>query len=180
MMSTRAEILALLPRRGPPPRFESWADWERYMHRVIASGLVKGYTSIWWDVRAHPTFGTLEIRSPDQPTALGSTGAFVKLLHTLCTWAADQPPPKADAALRSIYDQNRWAASRFGPRAKLIHPERESAAVLVPDVYAELAERIGFNDGLDPSSCEGDRQLELGRSDGLQAVCADLIARSIA
>ena len=79
-------------------------------------------------------------------------------------------------AERGIYQQNRWAASRFGPRATMIHPEREGAASV-----EELADELrGRGVELDASSCEADRQLELGRADGLQAVCADLVVRSVA
>jgi carboxylate-amine ligase len=179
MASMRAEILAILPRHGAPPAFESFADWERFVERFIAAGLVRGYSGLHWDVRPHPTYGTLEIRAADQPTSLSQTGALVALLHGLCVWAAEQPPLPAEAGRRGVYEQNRWAAARFGPRAELLHPERDGSAS-VPQLYAELVERIGVVPGLDPELCEGDRQLAVGRVEGLQAVCADLVARSVA
>jgi carboxylate-amine ligase len=176
MMSTRAEVLALLPRRGAPPAFRSYDEWEAFVERLVATGLVKDYTSFWWDVRPHPRFGTLEIRAPDQPTSLERTDAFVRLLHRLCAWGLDAPPRAHDAAARGVYDQNRWAAARFGPHGRLIHPDRDEALPV-----ARLAEELPVAlDGLDPAWCEGDCQLELGRSDGLRAVCADLVARSLA
>ena len=73
---TRAEILGLLPRHGAPPRFESWAEWERLVARFVDSGVVPGYGGIHWDIRPHPKFGTLEVRMPDQPTDVARTGAF--------------------------------------------------------------------------------------------------------
>jgi glutamate---cysteine ligase / carboxylate-amine ligase len=54
LLSTRAEILGLLPRHGAPPRFESWSDWERLIRRFCDSGVVDSYTAIHWDVRPHP------------------------------------------------------------------------------------------------------------------------------
>ena len=51
LLSTRAEILGLLPRHGAPPRFESWADWERLVRRFVDAGLAPGYGAIHWDMR---------------------------------------------------------------------------------------------------------------------------------
>jgi glutamate---cysteine ligase / carboxylate-amine ligase len=176
MLSTRAETLGLLPRRGAPPAFRDYAEWEAFIERVTATGLASDYTSFWWDVRLHPRFGTLEIRAPDQPTSFERTAAFVQMLRDLCEWAFDAPPRPFDPGERGVYDQNRWAASRFGPHGKLIHPDRDEALTV-----AELARELPVAlNGLDAESCEADLQLEVGRAEGLRAVCADLIARSVA
>jgi len=152
----------------------SYADWEAYIERMVASGVAGDYTSFWWDVRPHPRLGTLEIRAPDQPTSLERTGALVHVLRDLCEWALDEPPRAFDPAERGVYDQNRWAASRFGPRAKLVHPARD-VAVSVGELLRELPVDGRKFDG---NTCEADRQLEVGRSDGLRAVCVDLVERS--
>lgn len=174
MMSIRAEVLAFLPRRGAPPAVRSYADWQALVERMIETGIASTPTSFWWDVRPHPQFGTLEIRSPDQPTEVNRTIAFVRLLRDLCAWALEQPPRAFDPAERGIYDQNRWAASRFGPHGTLIHPDR-AEALTVPELAAEMPVTV---DGIDASTCEGDRQLEVGRANGLRAVSADLVERT--
>ena len=175
LLSTRAEILGLLPRHGAPPRFESWSDWERLVERFVAAGVVPGYGAIHWDIRPHPKFGTLEVRMPDQPTDVARTGAFVALLHALAAWALEQPPAEPVAGNRAVYEQNRWAASRFGPRAELIHPERDGAAASAADLYAELAERIG-KDPLASAECEADVQLAF---DDARDATADIVRRSL-
>jgi glutamate---cysteine ligase / carboxylate-amine ligase len=175
MLSIRAEVLGFLPRHGAPPAFRSYAEWERFIERMAATGIAKDYTSFWWDIRLHPRFGTLEIRAPDQCTSLERTTAVVRLLHHLCAWALEAPPREFDPAGRGVYDQNRWAASRFGPHGKLIHPDR-TEALDVPELLRELPVRSD----LDGSACEADRQLEVGGADGLHAVCADLVQRSLA
>src|SRR3954452_11204606 len=73
MMSNRAEVLAPLPRSGAPPAFRSSSEWEELVERFIAIGLADDYTRFGWDIRPHPRFGTLEMRIPDQPTALERT-----------------------------------------------------------------------------------------------------------
>ncbi|CAN5167622.1 carboxylate-amine ligase [soil metagenome] len=175
MLSTRAEVLGLLPRRGAPPAFRDYAGWEAFIERVTKTGVAHDYTSFWWDVRLHPRFGTLEIRAPDQPTSFERTAAFVRLLFELCAWALDSPPRPFDPAERGVYEQNRWAASRFGPHGKLIHPDRDES-VGVAELAVELPVPLH---GLDPSTCEADRQLEVGRAQGLHAVCAQLVASSL-
>jgi len=174
MYSIRAEVLGFLPRHGAPPAFRTYEQWEAAVERIVATGLAGDYTSFWWDVRPHPKFGTLEIRAPDQPTSLASTAALIRLLHSMCAWAIDAPPRPFDPGERGVYMQNRWAASRFGPHGRLIHPDRDDA-VSVEELLADLpVEAAGF----DGQTCEADRQLEVGRDGDLHAVCADLVART--
>jgi carboxylate-amine ligase len=176
MLSIRAEVLGFLPRNGAPPAFRDYAEWERFIERMAATGLANDYTSFWWDVRPHPRFGTLEVRTPDQSTSVERTGALVGLVHALCAWAIDSPPRPFEPGERGVYEQNRWAASRFGPHGKLIHPDRDEA-LTVTALARELPVPLR---GLDPETCEADRQLEVGRAEGLSAVCADLVERSVA
>ena len=181
LASTRAETLALLPRSGAPPAFRSYAEWERFVERLTRLGLVreKPYTSVYWDARPHPRYGTLEIRVPDQPTRPEVTAAFGALLQAL---AADA---SADGrADRGIYQQNRWAALRFGPGAGLIHPDG-SRLVPAHELLDELLERLdptarrlggahllGPLRGLDQAT----EQLEVGERAGVGAVCERLVA----
>jgi carboxylate-amine ligase len=176
MLSIRAEVLGLLPRHGAPPAFRDYAEWERFIERMAATGLASDYTSFWWDVRPHPHLGTLEVRAPDQATSVERAGDLVALVRALCEWAIDTPARPFEPGERGVYEQNRWAASRFGPHGKFVHPDRAealTAAALARELPVPLR-------GLDPESCEADRQLEIGRADGLQAVCADLVTRSVA
>jgi glutamate---cysteine ligase / carboxylate-amine ligase len=167
LASNRAEILAQLPRSGAPPVFDSYSDWEDWIGRFIATGIASDYTQFWWDVRLHPRFGTLEIRMPDQPTALEVSAAMIQLLRDLAGWALEHP---ADGpADRGIYQQNRWAATRFGPAAQLIHDGRLAS---VPEVVSELP--IEPPD-LDPTSSEGALQLEAGDA---KSACADIVRRT--
>ena len=173
MQSNRAEVLAQLPRSGAPPAFSSYAEWEAFVDRFARLGIGADYTRFWWDIRPHPKFGTLEIRMPDQPTALPVTVGLVGLLRNLCEAVLDQPQPARDPAARGLYQQNRWAAARFGLQAELFHPDGESTARA-----SELAAEIGA-EPLDRTRTEADRQLEVGRANGLEAVCADLVARTL-
>jgi carboxylate-amine ligase len=185
LASNRAEILAQLPRSGAPPAFGSFEGWERFVGRFVAAGLAEDYTRFWWDIRPHPRFGTLEVRMPDQPTALERTVAFVALLQALCAHFAGSDGATAD---RGVYQQNRWAALRFGAEAELLHPLEDRTATVaelgrellerIAPIAAELetAELVGVFEQPEP---EGPRQLEVGRANGLHAVCADIVERSL-
>jgi carboxylate-amine ligase len=167
LCSARAETLALLPRSAAPPVFAGYADWERFVERLVELGLADEITRVWWDVRPHPRFGTLEIRIADQPTRLETTGALAVLLQAMVSRLKDGGP-----ADRGLYAQNRWAALRFGHEAELVHPDG-SRLVSVPELLAELAERIG-SPRLDVPD-QAREQLEVGRADGLESVCRRLV-----
>jgi carboxylate-amine ligase len=179
LASTRAELLALLPRSGAPPAFEDYEAWARFAESLVALGLADDLMRLWWDVRPHPRLGTLEVRMPDQPTRLAATAAFAALCQALVA-AAD---PTDGHAHRGIYLQNRWAASRFGAAAGLVHPDGgrlcEPAALLAEllERLSPEARRLGSDgllaplDGLDQA---GD-QLGLGREAGLRPLCGRLV-----
>jgi carboxylate-amine ligase len=166
LASNRAPVLAELPRAGAPPAFGSYAGWEAWVERLVGLGVSADYTRIWWDVRPHPRFGTLEVRMPDQPTALAQTVRLTALVQALAAAALAAPP--AASSDRGFYQQNRWAAARFGPEAELIHPDG-SRVGRVPELWAELlalvapvARGLGtleLLEQIDPSTCEGALQL---------------------
>jgi carboxylate-amine ligase len=184
LASNRAEILAQLPRAGAPPAFGSYGAWQSFVERLIGLGLADDYTRFWWDIRPHPRFGTLEVRMPDQPTALEMTAAFAAFLQALCaTFATDAAQP----ADRGDYAQNRWSALRFGVAADLIHPDGKRLAGVpeladgLIELLAPAAEALGTGElleAIDSSRSEADEQLAVGASDGLEAVCADLVERT--
>jgi carboxylate-amine ligase len=179
LASTRAELLALLPRSGAPPVFGSYGEWERFAERLVELGLADEWTRIWWDVRPHPRYGTIEVRMPDQPTSVAVTVAFTALVQALVAGA--KPGPPAD---RGIYEQNRWAALRFGTEAEFIHPvhltlasARELVHALV-ECVRPVAEELGTLHLLAPLEglAQAEEQLEVGRSEGVRSLCERLVA----
>ena len=102
---------------------------------------------------------------PDQPTRLQLTAAFAALLQALSVVVLAGAKPRFDPAGRGVYQQNRWAALRHGPRAELVHPFRDRL-VPVPELAAELVDLVGpvaadlgTRELLEPllrGGCEGD------------------------
>jgi glutamate---cysteine ligase / carboxylate-amine ligase len=176
LASARAETLALLPRAGAPPVFASYEDWEAFAERLLALGLADEYTRIWWDVRPHPRYGTLEVRMPDQPTRLAATAVLAELVHTLVKSAGDgENENHSRAADRGAYAENRWAALRFGRDARFVHPDGKRLAT-VQELLDELAERVGGDvvDGVRALDQAGE-QLATGRAEGLDALGRRLV-----
>jgi carboxylate-amine ligase len=131
MLSNRAAILAELPRGGAPPSFDSFADWQAWVDRLVSLGVVADYTRLWWDARPHPRLATLEVRICDQPTSLARTELLVRSIVSL----VESAPSRATS--RGDYLQNRWAAARFGIEAQLIHPDGSR--------LAGVGELLGFD-----------------------------------
>jgi glutamate---cysteine ligase / carboxylate-amine ligase len=189
MASNRAPVLAELPRAGVPPAFASYAEWESWVERLARLDVAEDYTRIWWDARPHPKFGTLEIRVADQPTDVSLSAAFAALLQALCAAALAGDLPSNGLLLgdrgRADYVQNRWSAARFGPKAKLIHPDG-TAFVRASELGSELigllhphAERLGGAEQLaliDPQRCEADVQAEAASA---VDAAAGLVARTL-
>jgi glutamate---cysteine ligase / carboxylate-amine ligase len=162
MQSNRALVLAELPRGGAPPTFGSYAAWETWVERLVALGVIEDHTRIWWDVRLHPSLGTLEIRIADQPTALERTALIANLIvHLVARASTREPTPRGD------YLQNRWSAARFGLDAQLIHPDGDRLA----SARALAAELLGA----DPPEPEALRQIELGP----ERAALDLVQRTV-
>ncbi|MBA3365117.1 MAG: YbdK family carboxylate-amine ligase [Actinobacteria bacterium] len=183
LASNRAEVLAQLPRSGPPPAFRSYAEWESFVERFP---LATDYTNFWWDIRPHPRFGTLEIRMPDQPTRVERSGGLAALLQAVAVSVLRLAPRPHDPGERGVYQQNRWAALRHGMRAELIHPDGRSVASAerLTDELMELIEPASQELGstallqaLDRAQGEGERQLAVARDQGLVALCRDLADR---
>ncbi len=179
LASTRAELLTLLPRSAAPPAFASYEEWERFAERIVALGLADSYTRIWWDIRPHPRFGTLEIRMPDQPTDLDATAGLGALVQALVA-----SPDIAGNADRGIYAQNRWTALRFGRAGKLIHPItlelvstsdlfEELLELVEPAAYSlgcmSFVERLREHDG-------ARSQLSIGRTEGVLPLAERLVS----
>jgi carboxylate-amine ligase len=187
MLSIRAEVLGFLPRHGAPPAFRDYAEWERFVDRLVRLGLIPDYTMLWWDVRPHPRFGTLEVRMPDQPTDGARSAAFVALLQALALFAARADAVAYDPPGRAVYQQNRWAALRRGLAAELVHP-REDRVIRASELVLELLDAVrpvacelGSESLLETLSLEteGNAQLEIGRRDGLEVLTAMLVERTL-
>jgi glutamate---cysteine ligase / carboxylate-amine ligase len=136
------------PRCGVPDPFGSWDDWAHYCDLLLKTNSIVEFTQIWWSIRPHHAFGTVEVRICDaQPTA-GEAEAMTQLV-TACvrraleeTDAGEAPP---DVPGRLI-EENMWRATRYGQDGRLL--DLEAPAIEEYDA-AEAAERLAAWAGID-------------------------------
>ncbi|MDQ4105825.1 MAG: glutamate--cysteine ligase [Actinomycetota bacterium] len=109
LSSTRIKVFEIFPRSGLPPAFRDWSEFERHVATLVASGNIPDYSWCWWDVRPHPKFGTVELRSPDVQTGLSCTVALAALAQCLVATADEREPEEP-----LLTDENKWLATRHG------------------------------------------------------------------
>jgi carboxylate-amine ligase len=98
LQSCRTARFHMIPRTGLPRAFRDWADYTDTMREVIRVSGIEGPGSLWWDIRPHPSLGTLEVRVVDAQSSLDSLRGLSALVHCLAvheaTIADDRHPPK--------------------------------------------------------------------------------------
>jgi carboxylate-amine ligase len=125
--SVRSQIFTKsFPRCGIPDAYGSWDGFRRYLETLLAVESIVEYTQVWWSVRPHLSFGTVEVRICDaQPTA-GESDGLAQLITACVLQAArdeDEGVPIPEVS-RGLLEENFWRAIRFGVEGKMIDFER--------------------------------------------------------
>ena len=169
LASCRVKLFESLPTAGLPYRLVNWAEFQRLMLTLINSKTIETVREIWWDVRPHPDFGTVEVRICDGVPTLDEVMAMTSLVQSLVVWLGDRyDDGEAYEPLQRFWitRENKWRAARWATDAEIIVDEhgrlqRLSDAIerLVSDV-TPTAERLGCAEEL----CGVQRILEAGPS----------------
>jgi carboxylate-amine ligase len=129
--STRMPIFRAFPRVGIPPRYADWADYERQIGFMIDSGVMEDYTYLWYDVRPHPKFGTVEIRACDAQTRVEHTLGLAALIQAMVKELSEhyeQGRPLTEYPWQML-DENKWLAARHGLEGEIVDlPSSERVA----------------------------------------------------
>jgi carboxylate-amine ligase len=113
------------PRCGIPDPYGSWAGYRRYIDFLVRTRSIVEYTQVWWSVRPHFAFGTVEVRVCDVQSTAAESEALAGLVVACCLQAArdhDEGAPFTDPAPRLV-EENMWRAIRFGLDGRLIDLE---------------------------------------------------------
>lgn len=151
LASSRSKIFEGMPTAGLPPPIADWADFESFMGTLLTAGCITSIREVWWDIRPHPDFGTVELRMCDAVPTLREVATLAALGQCLVADTLDRhqrgvldPPPRAWTT-----HQNRWLAARHGVEATFIvddegrqEPARQVVADLVERLHP-VAERLG-------------------------------------
>ncbi len=122
MASTRTPIFRAFPRVGIPPSYENWADYERRIDFMTTAKVIEDYTYLWYDVRPHPNFGTVEVRVMDSQTHIEHSLGLAALVQALMRELAehfDAGTPLSTYPWEML-DENKWLAARHGLEGDLV------------------------------------------------------------
>ncbi len=144
LASTRLILGQAMPRTGLPPHFESYEEYAAALEQLRGAGALADSTQIWWDVRLHPAFGTLEVRIMDVQPSVEDTAAIAGLVQALVRHYGrlhDRGTGFARAN-RFVIAENRWLAARHGLRAPIVHegPEPATARTLARALLERIAD----------------------------------------
>jgi carboxylate-amine ligase len=170
LTSSRQMVFAAFPRSGPPPRFRDYADYAEVVGQLEKTGCIADYTHIWWDIRLHPRFGTVEIRVCDAVTQVEDAVALAAFCQALVKLYSERHAVGAEIPSyhRILTTENKWLAARYGLEAPVMdlatgRRNRIPVAQLVRRTLREIephARELGSDREL-----EGIREI-LGRGNG--------------
>jgi glutamate---cysteine ligase / carboxylate-amine ligase len=156
LASSRAIVFGSLPTAGPPHLLADWGAFEDYMDTLLRAGTIRSIKEVWWDIRPHPDFGTIEIRMFDGIPTLREVGMAAALCQSLVELFDHQLDrgytlPSPDAW---VVRDNKWRATRYGLDAMVITDDQGTTAPLRDELYElvhelePIADRLGCAEDL--------------------------------
>ncbi len=130
LVSSRAAVTESFPTGGLPYYLANWQEFEKYFETLTATGAIGSIKDIYWDIRPHFDFGTIEVRVCDGIPTLRETLAMVALVQCLVVWIDDQlerggRSPQIRMQRYWAAPENKWQAVRYGLEGQLIAKEGE-------------------------------------------------------
>ena len=151
LQSYRSKVMESLPTAGMPFPLRNWSEYVWMIKNLISTGFIHSIREIWWDVRPHAKFGTVEIRVMDQPMCMRHLLGLTALTQSLVAGISediDRGAYQFDSH-PMIAKQNKWHAARYGMDASFVDfdtmlaiPARQMARRLI-DQVTPFAERLG-------------------------------------
>src|SRR5213592_736851 len=180
LKSYRSVIWSNFPRTGIPPELGSYDEYENYVDLLVKTGSIDNGKKIWWDLRAHPSFPTLEFRVCDMPTRLDETICLAALMQAICAKLLQLRSRNLGFRkyMPALIAENKWRAIRYGIDGNLIDfgkqaevPMRDLALELlefIDDVVDELGSRkaVEYVHTILGEGTSADRQLRVLRETG--------------
>lgn len=190
--SNRSKIMEMLPTAGLPSAMRNWSEYTWIVNHLIDTGFIHSIRELWWDIRPHHNFGTVEIRMCDMPRNLDHALALAALIQTLVvrisqqidegTWRSESHP--------MMVAQNKWRAARYGGKALLVDAERlqprpvQEIVDRMVDQLLPTAESLGCAADLErcrelPAQTGAQQQLEIyGRTHSRHKLVEEMLAQN--
>jgi carboxylate-amine ligase len=144
LASVRPKLAQLLPRQGIPPAI---ASWDVYAHTLRWGAATKTFETVqtwWWELRLHPSFGTLEFRVPDAQSTVADAAAITAVVQALVAWLGERYGDGEQlpvAPTRQIVE-NRWSACRHGEEGQMAELDASAQRRPTRDLLREMIERL--------------------------------------
>jgi len=144
LRSYRCKVFDKFPRTNIPDLYSSWSESENYVNLLIKTNCIDNAKKIWWDIRPHPHFPTLEFRICDIPMRVDETIAIAALCQAIVAklYRLHQQNLSFRHYSRALIMENKWRAARYGLSGKLIDFGKQ-AEVPVRDLIYEILEFVG-------------------------------------
>ncbi len=155
--SFRTKVFDKFPRTGIPDYFESIEAYDNYVNLLIKTNCIDNAKKIWWDLRVHPFFNTVEFRICDVPMTISETIAIAALFQAICVKLYKLRSKNLNFIIyqRALINENKWRAGRYGIEGSLIDFGKESEVntrvliyellEFVDDVLDDLGSRHAIN-----------------------------------
>jgi carboxylate-amine ligase len=193
LASVRPKISGLLPRQGVPPALEDLGELAAAFKWGAAAGTVPRPNHWWWELRLHPTLGTIEVRVPDQQTTVSESAAVAAVIHALVVTLAEGHDDGVPLTVHPSWRiaENRWSAGRHGLAGTLAdlqtgepRPTRDRLRALL-EWLAPAAARAGCLGELEAAdrlvTANGsERQRQVAAEEGLEGLMGSLADRFLA
>jgi carboxylate-amine ligase len=180
LKSYRTVVWQQFPRTGIPNTFDSWSDYQNFVDTLVQTNCIDNAKKIWWDVRPHPFYPTIEFRVCDMPCTVDETICFAALFQAIVVklYRLRERNLGFRVYNRALIQENKWRAMRYGIVGKLIDfgkraevPMRELALELVEfvdDVVDDLGSRdaVNYVHQILAQGSGADRQLTVYRQTG--------------
>jgi len=190
LKSYRSVVWSNFPRTGIPPDISSYDEYENYVELLVKTGSIDNGKKIWWDLRAHPSFPTLEFRVCDMPTRLEETVCLAALMQAICAKLLKLRAGNLGFRkyMPALIAENKWRAVRYGIDGKLIDfgkqeevPMRDLALELV-EFVDDVVDELGSRDAVEyvhtilREGTSADRQLAVLEKGGDTRAVVELLA----
>ena len=141
--SHRSKLMEGLPTAGLPTLMRNWSEYVWLVNHMVETGFINTIREIWWDVRPHHNFGTVEVRVCDMPGNLDHVCGLTALIQCLVKKLSDEIDEgtyQFDCHPMMVR-QNKWRAARFGNSARLVHA-RHYRVQSVEEIAGDLVDRL--------------------------------------
>ena len=143
LASVRSKVFESLPTAGLPYQLDNWGEFQRFMRTLIGAGTIRSIREVWWDIRPHPGFGTLELRICDGTPSMQELCSLVALSQSLVVWLGERYNAGLDLFQHQSWTirENKWRAARYGLEAEIIRDEEGNLMSLRRSI-GDLVERL--------------------------------------